>query len=105
MSPTTNSEPLPEPIFSGLPHHSNYLSNSRITLYAAKLVSIVIDNSSRLKSSTTFKVRLTLPLASVSCIKSKLHVIFGPIGHNNGTLTRAGRRYLRLFLEFRRIDV
>ncbi len=52
-----------------------------------------------------FNVRMLFPVDNVSCIKSRLHVIFGPMGHNNGAFTRAGKRFLRLLRRFSRIEV
>src|SRR5690554_5308972 len=101
----TNSGPLSERIFSDLPRHWTSFSSSRITLWDGRLVSTVMESASRLKSSITFSVRIVLPLDSVSCIKSRLQVILGPIGHNKGAFTRAGKRFLRLFLRFSRIAV
>src|SRR5690606_22879173 len=54
-----------------------------------------MESASRLKSSIIFNVRIVLPLAKVSCIKSKLQVMLGPTGQTKGAFTRAGRRFFR----------
>lgn len=58
IASATNSGPLSDRIFSGLPRHSSSFSSSRITRCAGRLVSTVMERASRLKSSITFSVRM-----------------------------------------------
>ena len=84
--------PLSIRIFSGYPRFATILSSTLTTRCAGIFRSISIASASRLKSSTTLKVRKRLPHTSASCIKSMDQLWFIASGVTSGTGLRTGRR-------------
>lgn len=83
--------PLSIRIFSGYPRFATILSSTLTTRCAGIFRSISIASASRLKSSTTLKVRKRLPHTSASCIKSMDQLWFIASGVTSGTGLRTGR--------------
>ena len=92
--------PLSIRIFSGYPRFATILSRTRTIRCAGIFRSISIARASRLKSSTTLKVRKRRPQTSASCIKSIDQLWLSASGVASGGGLRTGRRYLPLRRKF-----
>ncbi len=66
----SDGSPLSIRIFNGYPRFATILSSTLTIRWAGIFRSNSIASASRLKSSTTLKVRKRLPQTSASCIKS-----------------------------------